>query len=220
MTTNNLYKRQNSPAHKQSPRDSPAHKLPPEKQATPIGSPKNSPRFVLNFVFKTIFSLILFNLAISYLLTESFFWGYQSKYTNWRNYIPKKALIFSPEQLAKYDGSNPNLPIYVAIKGDVYDVTLGKHWYGKGSSYNLFAGKDSSRAFATNCLSRKDHLTNDIRDLTKTELANLDGWISFFKNHQKYTKIGTVIHNPIDPNSPPPPKCVDAHPKPNNKNPH
>ena len=36
----------------------------------------------------------------------------------------------------------------MAIKGLVYDVTKGREFYGKKGSYNVFAGKDCTRAVA------------------------------------------------------------------------
>ena len=51
----------------------------------------------------------------------------------------------SPSQLLAYDGSDPSKPIYVAIKGRVFDVSAKKEMYGKGAGYNVFAGKDASK---------------------------------------------------------------------------
>lgn len=51
----------------------------------------------------------------------------------------------SSSDLAQYDGSDPSKPIYVAIKGRVFDVTHKKDMYGKGTGYNVFAGKDASK---------------------------------------------------------------------------
>lgn len=39
---------------------------------------------------------------------------------------------FTLDQLADFDGSNPNLPLYVALLGEVYDVTAGRKFYGPG----------------------------------------------------------------------------------------
>ena len=42
-------------------------------------------------------------------------------------------LIFTVEELAKHDGSDESLPILLAVKGFVYDVTAkGSDFYGKG----------------------------------------------------------------------------------------
>jgi predicted heme/steroid binding protein len=51
----------------------------------------------------------------------------------------------SPKDLLQYDGSDPSKPIYVAIKGRVFDVSAKKEMYGKGAGYNIFAGKDASK---------------------------------------------------------------------------
>ncbi|KAJ1675986.1 hypothetical protein EV182_000199 [Spiromyces aspiralis] len=61
-------------------------------------------------------SIIVLNLCLSYLFTESFTWGVQNKWTNWRNYIPRKEVVLTLDELRKYDGTDPNLPIYLAIK--------------------------------------------------------------------------------------------------------
>ncbi len=51
---------------------------------------------------------------------------------------------FTAEELKKYDGTDPKLPIYIALDGLVYDVTSGSKFYVPGGSYHYLAGKDSS----------------------------------------------------------------------------
>lgn len=38
------------------------------------------------------------------------------------------------EELTKYDGRDPFRPLYLAVQGDVYDVTKGRDFYGPGAS--------------------------------------------------------------------------------------
>ncbi|KAI9262172.1 cytochrome b5-like heme/steroid binding domain-containing protein, partial [Phascolomyces articulosus] len=123
----------------------------------------------------------------------------------------RKELVFSEEQLRRYDGSNPNLPIYLAVDGDVFDVSDGAGWYGRGGSYNHFAGKDAARAYVTGCF--KDHLTHDLRGLSDGQLKGVEGWKKFYQNHRTYYKIGRVLHAPIDPNTPIPPPCKQSTPQ-------
>lgn len=51
---------------------------------------------------------------------------------------------FTVEELKKFDGSNPDLPIYMAYNGDVYDVTAGREFYQTDGPYHDLAGKDST----------------------------------------------------------------------------
>lgn len=67
-----------------------------------------------------------------------------------------------------YNGRDPNKPIYVAILGDVYDVTEGRRIYGPGGYYSFFSGRDASRAYVTGCF--KTHLTHDVRDFDDKQM--------------------------------------------------
>lgn len=51
---------------------------------------------------------------------------------------------FTALMLKKYNGTDPTLPIYLALDGYVYDVTKGKEFYVSGGPYHYLAGKDSS----------------------------------------------------------------------------
>lgn len=46
--------------------------------------------------------------------------------------------------LAQHDGTDPAKPIWLAIKGTVFDVSAKRGMYGPGAGYNVFAGKDGS----------------------------------------------------------------------------
>lgn len=56
-------------------------------------------------------------------------------------------IFFTAEDLAQYDGQNGG-PIYLSVMGIVYDVTAGRDFYGVGSAYGCFAGKECSRCLA------------------------------------------------------------------------
>jgi predicted heme/steroid binding protein len=70
-------------------------------------------------------------------------------------------LTLTPSQLALYNGtSHPDLPIFLAINGTVFDVSASSHTYGPGGSYHIFAGRDATRAYVTGCFS--DDLRADL----------------------------------------------------------
>ncbi|XP_004082828.1 neudesin [Oryzias latipes] len=80
--------------------------------------------------------------------------------------------LFTEEELRQYDGSEEHHPIYMAVKGVVFDVTKGKEFYGKNAPYNALTGKDSTRAVAKMSLNPED-LTSDITGLTEEQLQSL-----------------------------------------------
>ncbi|OLY78741.1 Membrane-associated progesterone receptor component 2 [Smittium mucronatum] len=182
--------------------------------ATAADTAAHRPPSRVLMVLRLIVSTILFSMAASYLVTDTMWWTYKSNLTNYRNYIPRTQVALSVQQLRQYDGSEKARPIYLSIGGVVYDVSAGAHWYGPGGSYHIFGGRVTDRAFATNCLSQDDQLTQDLRGLDASELENLNGWISFFKHHQVYFKVGTLVGPSYDPTTPPPPKCEKPKPRP------
>ncbi|CAL4942614.1 unnamed protein product [Urochloa decumbens] len=95
----------------------------------------------------------------------------------------------SEEELRKYDGNDPKKPLLMAIKGQIYDVTQSRMFYGPGGPYALFAGKDASRALAKMSFEPQD-LTGDISGLGPFELDALQDWE--YKFMSKYVKVGTV----------------------------
>lgn len=52
--------------------------------------------------------------------------------------------VFTLEELKKYNGSDPNRPIYIGYEGKVYDVTSGRNFYGAGQTYNYLTGRDAT----------------------------------------------------------------------------
>jgi predicted heme/steroid binding protein len=68
--------------------------------------------------------------------------------------------------LLEYDGRDPDLPVYLALNSTIYDVTAGRHIYGPGGPYSVFAGRDATRGFITGCF--KDDNIPDIRGVEWT----------------------------------------------------
>ena len=163
---------------------------------------------VARFILGNIIIAALFFFLSSRIITNTWTWNYpiSHHFAKLRSYFPGQVdRVFSEKQLAKYDGSDPSLPIYLAINGVVYDVTAGKDYYGPEGGYHFFAGKDASRAYVTGCF--ETHLTHDLRGLTPDQVKQIDTWQAFYEDHAKYFRVGKVIHPPIDPASPIPEDC-------------
>ncbi|KAL3645857.1 Bifunctional protein GlmU [Castilleja foliolosa] len=95
------------------------------------------------------------------------------------------------QQLKNYDGTDPSKPIYVAIRGQIYDVSTGKSFYGPGGDYCVFAGKDASRALAKMSKDERDVVPN-LDGVTEKEIGVLDDWEKKFQ--AKYPIVGTVSY--------------------------
>ncbi|KAF9617587.1 hypothetical protein IFM89_037399, partial [Coptis chinensis] len=93
------------------------------------------------------------------------------------------------EELKAYDGSDPKKPLLMAIRGQIYDVTQSRMFYGPGGPYALFSAKDASRALAKMSFEEED-LIGDITGLGPFELEALQDWE--YKFMTRYVKVGTI----------------------------
>lgn len=68
-------------------------------------------------------------------------------------------LKITEDELKQYDGTDPDKPIYLAIDGVIFDVSISPAFYGPGGHYHHFTGKDASRAWVSECWDSEDQLT-------------------------------------------------------------
>ncbi|ESW24288.1 hypothetical protein PHAVU_004G117500 [Phaseolus vulgaris] len=144
----------------------------------------------------TFFTLLALILAIYYVVS-GLFPSSDHRHDAPRDFEPQMEPLRPPvqigevteEELKAYDGSDPEKPLLMAIKAQIYDVSQSRMFYGPGGPYALFAGKDASRALAKMSFDEKD-LTGDISGLGPFELEALQDWE--YKFMSKYVKVGTV----------------------------
>ncbi|KAL6711178.1 Dihydrodipicolinate synthase [Coniothyrium glycines] len=103
---------------------------------------------------------------------------------------------FTPPTLFPYNGLN-GMPVYLAVRSRVFDVTSGRNFYGPGGPYANFAGRDASRGLAFGSFD-EDMLTKDLDgpldtldDLTAEQLEALRGWEERFE--EKYLVVGKLV---------------------------
>ncbi|CAK9141331.1 unnamed protein product [Ilex paraguariensis] len=94
------------------------------------------------------------------------------------------------QQLKQYDGTDPSKPLYVAVKGRIFDVTEGMSFYGPGKDYSMFAGKDASRALAKMSKNEED-VCASLEGLSEKEIGVLNDWEKKFE--AKYPVVGNVV---------------------------
>ncbi|CAM6091104.1 unnamed protein product [Calypogeia fissa] len=98
--------------------------------------------------------------------------------------------IWTPEELAKYSGTDATRPLLLGVLGSVFDVSRGKRHYGPGGGYHHFTGRDASRAFVSGNFTG-DGLTNSLHGLTALEVKSIDDWKIFFQ--EKYKYMGKLV---------------------------
>jgi len=103
---------------------------------------------------------------------------------------------FTPRDLLPFSGEN-GAPVYLAVRGRVFDVSRGRNFYGPGGPYANFAGRDASRGLAKGSFD-EDMLTKDLdgpldtlANLTPDELEALQGWEERFS--EKYLVVGKLV---------------------------
>ncbi|TGJ79272.1 hypothetical protein E0Z10_g9489 [Xylaria hypoxylon] len=103
---------------------------------------------------------------------------------------------FTPHTLLPFNGMN-NMPVYMAVRGRVFDVTSGRNFYGPGGPYENFAGRDASRGLACHSFD-EDMLTKDLNGPLDTleglgaeEMESLQGWEERFLS--KYLVVGKLV---------------------------
>ncbi|KAM6547069.1 hypothetical protein CsatB_027805 [Cannabis sativa] len=94
------------------------------------------------------------------------------------------------QELSAYNGSDPNKPLLISIKGQIYDVSSSRMFYGPGGPYAMFTGKEASRALALLSFKPQD-MNDNLEDLGPDELQVLEDWEDKFID--KYPKVGKLV---------------------------
>ncbi|KAL3521519.1 hypothetical protein ACH5RR_019668 [Cinchona calisaya] len=145
----------------------------------------------------TFFTVVALGLALYYMVSGLFGSSDQGHHARPREFEEQMEPLPPPVQLGEvtegelkqYDGADPMKPLLMAIKGQIYDVSQSRIFYGPGGPYHLFAGKDASRALAKMSFEEKD-LNGDLSGLGVFELEALQDWE--YKFMSKYVKVGSV----------------------------
>ena len=102
---------------------------------------------------------------------------------------PRLIATFTEEELWGFNGEDESKPVYLALDGDVFDVSSSKN-FKKGASYHAFAGRDASVALAKMSMDKKDLKSRDYSKLNEGETDSMKGWHREFRG--KYPILGTL----------------------------
>ncbi|KAK4146062.1 cytochrome b5-like heme/steroid binding domain-containing protein [Dichotomopilus funicola] len=103
---------------------------------------------------------------------------------------------FTPRTLLPYNGADGS-PVYLAVRGRVFDVSRGRNFYGPGGPYENFAGRDASRGLACGSFDEEmltkdlDGALDSLEGLEASELEALRGWEERFE--EKYLVVGRLV---------------------------
>ena len=96
------------------------------------------------------------------------------------------------EELAAHDGvGSADGQIWIAVIGEVFDVTAGWKFYGPEGGYRGFAGCDGSRAFHTGDFAAGG-LVESLEGLDDAAYVALDDWLRFYREEAAYAFVGTL----------------------------
>ncbi|KAF2010926.1 cytochrome b5 [Aaosphaeria arxii CBS 175.79] len=155
--------RPNASRPSDSPSDSPSSTT--KNVATTTEEDDRRNKFTILDALRVLAGVLILSCGTSYLATSgsSLTWGYNPWWTRAREWkgLLRGTVHLTDAQLATYDGTDPSLPIYLALNGTIYDVSSSPGTYGPGGSYHFFAGRDAARAFLTGCFAEDQ--TPDLR---------------------------------------------------------
>ena len=100
-------------------------------------------------------------------------------------------LLLTKAQLAQYDGTVPERPVYLGMLGEVFDVSAGR-FYRPGGGYDFFAGKDGTRGFVTGDFTA-DGLDDDVESLEPKQMLDVEHWIEFYRDHEEYVCASVAV---------------------------
>lgn len=101
--------------------------------------------------------------------------------------------LLAQAELSAYNGTDETKPLLLALSGVVFDVSLGRDFYGPGGPYAAFAGHECGRALATMSLNAADLDRADLEGVADPEKAAkiLQQWADKFR--EKYPVVGQLV---------------------------
>ena len=113
---------------------------------------------------------------------------------NEKNYgdCPSNSLrVISRRELESKKGENGSA-IWLSVLGEVYDVTAGKSYYGKGKSYGAFAGTDCTVCYVSGIFTA-DEAAKHTDEISDDMLPGVLDWVSFYGTHDSYKFVGYLV---------------------------
>ncbi|CAM9613941.1 unnamed protein product, partial [Choristocarpus tenellus] len=118
-----------------------------------------------------------------------------------RNFTLAQLQFFDGSEMPQKGSSPPEpRPIYIALKGIVYDASAGRELYGPRGKYSALAGCEASRCVARGVIGPGKNILEELNELSleglhRFEQMTLDGWVDTFAA-RGYPVMGKVVPTP------------------------
>ena len=103
----------------------------------------------------------------------------------------KDIRLVTGEELESKTGEDDS-EIWLSVLGEVYDVTAGKSFYGKGMSYGRLAATDCTVCYVSGIFSAEE-AAKHTDELSDTMLPGVLEWVSFYGTHKSYKFVGYLV---------------------------
>ena len=103
--------------------------------------------------------------------------------------------VIAMDELRRFNGKG-GLPILVSMDGRIFDMTPAPEFYGEGSGYHVYAGREAGRALGKMTLinDKPQHIIDLdepwVLDLTAEQVKTKSDWIAKFVT--KYKVVGRL----------------------------
>lgn len=111
---------------------------------------------------------------------------------------PPKNRLITQSELAEATGANASAALYIAVKDPyserivVFDVSKASDFYGPGSPYHVFAGRNATHGLAKSSVD-PSKVQGDLSKLSASERDTHMQW--FAKYTSKYPQVGFLVED-------------------------
>ena len=98
--------------------------------------------------------------------------------------------MVTKEELALHDGKQTPT-VWLSIMGKVFDVSAGPEYYSENGPYRVFVAREGNVPFVTGVFTAEE-AAKPLSSMQPNELSNLEHWLQFYIDEDKYPFVGLL----------------------------